>query len=142
MGNAEDLGQAYRRLIAAVVANDEDALSRIIGPDIVDHGPIPGQPPGLAGIVFWMRGIHAGLSGLTGSVEDTVAEGDKVAGRVTWRGTHAGPFLGLAATGKPVKLAAIHVLRFEDGLAVDWWGVPDLFRALTEMGARFELPPA
>jgi predicted ester cyclase len=140
MGSADELGLAYRRLIAAVVANDEDALARVVGADIVDHSPVPGQPPGLAGIVFWMRGIHAGLSGLTGSVEDTVAEGDKVAGRVTWQGTHSGPFMGLAATGKPVTVAAIHILRFEDGLAVDWWGVPDLYGALTTMGARFDLP--
>ena len=140
MGSADELGLAYRRLIAAVVANDEEALAGVVSADIVDHSPVPGQPPGLAGIVFWMRGIHAGLSGLTGSVEDTVAEGDKVAGRVTWQGTHSGPFMGLAATGKPVMVAAIHILRFEDGLAVDWWGVPDLYGALTTMGARFDLP--
>ena len=141
MGNPDDLRQAYGQLIEAVVANDAGALARIVSPDIVDHAPVPGQPPGLPGIVSWMQGIHAGLAGLTGSVEDAIVEGDKVAGRVTWRGTHAGSFLGLAATGKPVKVAAIHILRFEDGLAVEWWGVPDLFRALTEMGARFELPP-
>jgi predicted ester cyclase len=141
MGSADELGLAYRRLIAAVVANDEDALARVVSADIVDHSPVPGQQPGLAGIVFWMQGIHAGLSGLTGSVEDTVAEGDKVAGRVTWQGTHSGPFMGLAATGKPVTVAAIHILRFEDGLAVDWWGVPDLYGALTKMGARFDVPP-
>jgi predicted ester cyclase len=140
MGTADELRQAYRRLIAAVAANDADAVAGIVSPDIVDHGPVPGQPPGLAGIVFWMRGIHAGLSGLSGVVEDTVAEGNKVAGRVTWRGTHAGPFLGMPATGKPVTVAAMHILRFEEGLAVEWWGVPDVYGALTEMGAFFELP--
>jgi predicted ester cyclase len=140
MGTADELRQAYGRLIAAVAANDADALAGIVSPDIVDHGPVPGQPPGLAGIVFWMRGIHAGLSGLTGVVEDTVAEGNKVAGRVTWRGTHAGPFLGVPATGKPVTVAAMHILRFEEGLAVEWWGVPDVYGALTEMGAFLELP--
>jgi predicted ester cyclase len=140
MGNAEELRQAYGRLIAAVAANDADALAKIVSPDIVDHGPVPGQPPGLAGIVYWMRGIHAGLSGLTAVVEDAVAEGNKVAGRVTWRGTHAGPFLGVPATGKTVTVAAMHILRFEEGLAVEWWGVPDVYGALTEMGAIFELP--
>ena len=140
MGSANDLGQAYRRLVAAVEANDEAALANVVGPDIVDHFAFPDQPPGLAGIVSWMRGIHAGLSGFTGSVEDILVEGDKVAARVTWRGTHTGPFLGLKPTGKPVTVAAIHILRFEDGLAVDWWGVPDLFGALTALGARFELP--
>jgi predicted ester cyclase len=140
MGNADELRQAYGRLITAVAANDADALAGIVSPDIVDHGPVPGQPPGLAGIVFWMRGIHAGLSGLSGVVEDTVAEGNRVAGRVTWRGTHTGPFLGIPATGKAVTVAAMHILRFEEGLAVEWWGVPDVYGALTEMGAVFKLP--
>ncbi|WP_426979513.1 ester cyclase [Pseudarthrobacter sp. O4] len=140
MRNGDELRQAYGRLIAAVEANDPDALAGIVSPDIVDHGPVPGQPPGLEGIVFWMRGMHSGLSGLTGVVEDTVVEGDKVAGRVTWRGTHAGTFLGLPATGKPVTVTAMHLLRFENGLAAEWWGVPDVYGALTDLGARFELP--
>jgi hypothetical protein len=35
----------------------------------------------------------------------------------------------------------MHLLRFENGLATDWWGVPDLYGALTDLGATFELPP-
>lgn len=141
MSNSDELRQAYERLIAAVAANDEDALAQVVSTGIEDRSAGPGQLPGLAGIASWMQGLHAGLSGFTGSVEDTVVEGDKVAGRITWQGTHTGPFLGLAATGKPVKIASMHILRFEDGRAVEWWGVPDLLGALTEMGARFELPP-
>jgi predicted ester cyclase len=140
MSNAEGLRQTYERLIAAVVANDPDALAGIISPDVVDHGAVSDQPPGIAGIVFWMRGMHASFSGLSGIVEDTVVEGDKVAGRVTWRGTAVGFFLGLRATGKPVTFSAMHFLRFERGLVAEWWGVPDLYGALTEMGAMFELP--
>jgi hypothetical protein len=132
MSNAEGLRQTYERLIAAVVANDPDALAGIISPDVVDHGAVPDQPPGIAGIVFWMRGMHASFSGLSGIV--------KVAGRVTWRGTAVGSFLGLRATGKPVTFSAMHFLRFERGLVAEWWGVPDLYGALTEIGAMFELP--
>lgn len=139
MNNTDELRQAYRRLITAVAANDEDALARVLRADVVDRSAGPDQPPGLAGIVSWMRGFHASLSGFTGSVEDIVVEGDKVAGRVTWRGKHTGTFLGLAATNKPVQIASMHILRFEDGLAVEWWGVPDLFGAITELGGRLEL---
>lgn len=140
MSDRDDLRQAYLRLVEAVAANDPVALADVVSPGIVDHGPVPGQQPGLEGIVFWMRGLHAGLSGLTGTVEDTVVEGDKVAGRVTWRGRHAGTFLGLPATGKTVQFTAMHILRFEGGLAADWWGVPDAYGAIMELGARFELP--
>ena len=141
MRNSDEVRQAYGRLIAAVEANDPDALAETMSPNIVDHNAFPGQLPGPAGIVLWMQGMHASLSGLKGVVEDTVVEGDKIASRITWQGTHVGSFLGLPATGKPVKFASIHLLRFENGLATDWWGVPDLFGALTDLGARFELPP-
>jgi predicted ester cyclase len=141
MNAADELRQAYLRLIAAVEANDPDALARVVSPDIVDHNAFPGQPPGLAGIALWMQGIHDSLSGLSGVVEDTVVEGDKVAGRITWQGTQVGSFLGLPATGKPVRFASMHLLRFENGLATDWWGVPDLYGALTELGATFQGPP-
>lgn len=93
MGSNDEPRMAYGRLIAAVAANDEEALAQVVSADIVDHGSVPGQPPGLAGIVFWMRGMHAGLSGLTGRVEDTVVEDNKVAARMTWRvGPTPGPF--------------------------------------------------
>jgi predicted ester cyclase len=123
MSNADELRQAYGRLIAAVQANDPDALAEVVSQDIVDHGAFPGQPPGLAGIALWMQGMHASFSGLSGVVEDTVVEGDKIASRITWRG-----------------LSSMHLLRFENGLATEWWGVPDLYRALTDLGAKFELP--
>jgi predicted ester cyclase len=139
--NADDLRQAYSRFISAVEANDPDALAEVVSPNIVDHNAFPGQPPGLTGILQWMQGIHASLSGLSGTVEDTVVEGDKVAGRITWQGTHAGSFMGFPATGEPVRFASMHLLRFENGLATDWWGVPDLYGALTDLGATFELPP-
>ncbi|MGO4689198.1 ester cyclase [Glaciibacter sp. 2TAF33] len=140
MQNADELRQAYVRLIAAVEANDPEALGGIVSPDIVDHSAFPDQPPGLEGIALWMRGMHASLSGLSGVVEDTVVEGDQVAGRITWGGTHVGPFLGLPATGKPVSFSSMHLLRFQDGLATDWWGVPDLYGALTQLGAKLEPP--
>jgi predicted ester cyclase len=142
MGHKDDLRQAYGRLIAAVAANDEDALAGVMSPDIIDRSAGPGQLPGLAGIVLWMRGFHAGLSDFSGSIEDTVVEGDKIVGRLIWRGTHTGPFLGIPATGKMVEIASIHILRFDGGLAVEWWGVPDIYGALTGMGARLEPGPA
>jgi predicted ester cyclase len=141
MRDADELRRAYGHLIAAVEANDPDALARVVSPDIVDRSAGPDQPPGLAGIVLWMRGMHASLSGLSGVVEDTVVEGDKLAGRITWQGTHAGTFMGLPATGKPLEIRSVHLLRFEDGVVAEWWGVPDLYGALTGLGATLELPP-
>ncbi|MEC5150553.1 hypothetical protein RCH22_002194 [Cryobacterium psychrotolerans] len=57
MREADEMRQAYERLIAAVGANDPVALAEILSPGIVDHSALPGQPPGLAGITLLMRGM-------------------------------------------------------------------------------------
>ncbi|MEV8214069.1 ester cyclase [Leifsonia sp. NPDC077715] len=142
MRNAADLRQSYVRLIAAIEADDTDALTASISPSIVDHSALPGQPPGAAGIVQWMHAMHESLSPLRCVVEDTVVEGDKIAGRVTWSGTHTGSFIGLRATGRTVTFEAMHVLRFDDGQAAEWWGVPDLYGALVGLGATLQPPAA
>ena len=141
MQNGAGLRQSYLRLIAAIEADDPDALAECIIPGIVDHSALPGQPPGATGIVLWMHSMHESLSQLECVVEDTVVEGDKVAGRVTWSGTHTGSFAGLPATGGPVTFGAMHVLRFEDGRAAEWRGVPDLYGALVGLGATLQPPP-
>ncbi|WP_285114303.1 ester cyclase [Leifsonia sp. fls2-241-R2A-40a] len=141
MPDADQLRQAYKNVIAAVEADDADALAARISPHIVDHSGIPDQPPGAAGVIAWMHGMHESLSGLRGVVEDIVVEGDRVAARMTWTGTHTGSLVGLPATGKHVTLPAMHLLRFEDGVAAEWWGVPDLYGALVGLGVTFELPP-
>ena len=64
-----------------------------------------------------------------------MAEGELVAGRVTWRGTQAGPFAGVAPTGQFVSFEAYHIARFEGGKVAEWWGTADIFGALAQLGA-------
>jgi predicted ester cyclase len=68
-------------------------------------------------------------------VEDLVAEGDKVAARVTVRGTHRGAFLGLAPTGKAVTQTGIDIVRVAGGKAVERWGSFDELGLLQQLGA-------
>jgi steroid delta-isomerase-like uncharacterized protein len=124
----------YRRTIEAISLGDADALDALLAPDIVDHNPIPGQPAGRNGLKHWMRSVRASFPDLDGAVEDVVAEGDRVAGRVTWRGTQAGPFAGAAPTGRPVCFTAIHIVRLEHGRIAEWWGAANLHDALGQIG--------
>src|SRR5262245_50265289 len=57
------------------------------------------------------------------TVEDQVAEGDRVSTRRTWQATHRGPYRGIAATGKLVKWSQISIVRFVDGKIVEDWAV-------------------
>jgi predicted ester cyclase len=130
------LRQSYEAIISAVVAADEDALDRMIAEDIVDHNAVPGQAPGRDGIMYWMAVMHDAFADLAGVVEDTVVEGDKIAARVTWHGTHQGDFVGVLGTGTQVAMQSVQILRFTDGMASEWWGTADVFGVLGQLGAR------
>ena len=103
--------------------------------------PCPGQVPGRAGIKYWVTMMHDAFADLTGVVEDTVLEGDKIAARVTWHGTHRGDFVGIPGTGVAVTMQSVQILKFTDGLASDWWGTADVFGVLRQVGASVA-PPA
>jgi predicted ester cyclase len=135
--NNEDV---YRRVFDAVNRGDEAALDDLLTPGVLDHNPIPGQAPGVPGFKQWLRYVRAAFPDVYVTVEDTMAQGNRVAGRVTWRGTHEGTLVGVAGSGRPVEFTAIHIVRFENGRAAEWWGVADLLSALLQSGARITSP--
>jgi steroid delta-isomerase-like uncharacterized protein len=134
------LRKAYEAIIAAVGAADDEALDQLIATDLVDHNPVPGQVPGRAGFKYWVEAMHDWFPDLSGRVEDSVVEGDKVAARVMWRGTHQGAFMGIPGTGATVEIQAVHIVEFADGRATQWWGTADIFGALIQMGASVARP--
>jgi steroid delta-isomerase-like uncharacterized protein len=130
----------YRGIIEAITRDDPYALERFISPDVVDHNPIPGQAAGLDGFKEWMVSARASFPDLQGSVEDVIAEGDRIAARMTWRGTHRGDFVGVPPTNKRIAMTAYHHVRFANGRAAEWWGTADVFGALQQMGATIAPP--
>jgi len=68
------------------------------------------------------------------TVEDVIAEGDKVVARNTVTGTHQGEFMGLAPTGKPVTYKEIFIFRFVDGRVAETWGVVDVYAQMKQLG--------
>jgi SnoaL-like polyketide cyclase len=69
------------------------------------------------------------------TVEDLIAEGDKVVCRNVVTGTHQGEYLGLPPTGRPVTYNEIFIFRFEGGRIAETWGVVDLLAQLRQLGA-------
>ena len=130
----------YRLVFDAVNRGDEAALDDLLTEDVLDHNPIPGQAPGIPGFKQWLRYVRTAFPDVHVSVEDTVSQGDRVAGRVAWRGTHRGTLLGIAGSGRPTEFTAIHIVRFENGKTAEWWGVADLLGALLQTGARITPP--
>ena len=72
-----------------------------------------------------MRWLHSAFSDIAYDVEDAIAEGDRVALRVTMRGTHTGDFLGRPATGNRFATAHVHVFRVADERIAEHWAVRD-----------------
>jgi predicted ester cyclase len=69
------------------------------------------------------------------TVDDQVAEGEKVSTRRTWQATHRGPYRGVAPTGKQVRWTQISIVRFSQGRIVEDWAVADEFSILQQLGA-------
>jgi predicted ester cyclase len=103
------------------------------------NGEQPGRLP-----AFWAgpsraeaEQLHAILTGafpdLRITVDDTVTEGDKVAARLTFRGTHRGPFRGIEPTGRTVEFSSIRIYRIEDGKVVQTWAEVDALGLLGQL---------
>lgn len=89
-----------------------------------------------------IAGLRAAFPDLHLTVEDMLAEGDRVAFRGVIRGTHEGAFMGIAPTGKQVTVFAMDVVRIEGGRFAEHWGGPDLFGMLLQLGAVVSAGPA
>ena len=137
---SRDPRATYVAIIAAVSVGDDAAMDHLLAEDFIDHNPVPGQPAGRAGFVHWAGSARTAFAGLQGTIEDTLVDGDKLAGRTTWRGTHRGPFLGVPPTGREIEFTAFHIVQFADGLATEWWGTGDLLTALAQIGATIRPP--
>jgi len=140
--NGADNTSTYRAIIDAISGSDLDLLDNLVASDLVDHNVVPGQPAGLVGFKYWASLARSAFPDLTATVEDTLTDNDKVAGRVSYRGTHRGDFVGVSATGVRVEFSAFHLVRFAEGLAVEWWGTADLLGALIQTGASIAPPEA
>jgi predicted ester cyclase len=82
-----------------------------------------------------LAGIRAAFPDWHLTVEDMIAEGDRVAFRATIRGTHMGVFQNVAPTGKQVTVSALDIVRIEKGKFIEHWGGPDLLNLLQQLGA-------
>ena len=115
-----------RSTLDAFNEGDLDTCVALMGPDFVMH--LAGLPP-MRGPDVWRQGadvIRTGFPDLHARIDDLVAEGDRVAARLTFRGTHLGEFLGVPATGRTVEYVSHEFYRFADGLVAEEWICSDL----------------
>lgn len=110
------------RLLFAEALNEGklSLIARLFAPDFIDHST-PTQATGYAGVREYFAAVRAGFPDLRVTLEDMLVEGERVAVRTTWRGTHLGEYEGVAPTGKTVSRSLIQIFHFADDLIAEEW---------------------
>ena len=115
---------------------DQNTAVEIISPSFVTHHPAyPEGIHGIEGVNQFLSLIHGGFPDLQYSVEDMIAEGDKVAVRWTFHGTHKGAFMGVPPSGRKVAVTGIDIFRITANKLVEGWVNSDILGLLQQIGA-------
>ena len=123
-----------RRLIKEVEKGNVDVIDELLAPDFVDHDLLPDQEPDRES---YKRGIvkdRAAFSNLGITIEEQIAEGDKVVTRLTWRGSpDRGKFMDKSPTGKKVEVTAIFIHRISGDKIKDEWSASDMLETRRQL---------
>jgi steroid delta-isomerase-like uncharacterized protein len=126
---------AQRWFTEVMNQGNEDVIDEITAPNFVDHDPLPGTSPDRDGLHDFVKQTRSAFPDAETEIDDILVEGDRVAVRSTFRGTHEGDFMGIAATGKKVEVANYDFVRIENDQAVEHWGTIDSAALMEQLGA-------
>jgi len=127
--------EALHRAAIRFKARDLDGHLEMYSGSVIHHGFSSRIRPGIPGLKDHYTRLLKGFPDMRVEIDDILADGEKVAHRFTFNGTHKGEFLGVPATGKLVTASGMHLNLFENGKCVEVWQVLDTLRFLTEIGA-------
>ncbi len=112
---------------------EPEAIRRHIADDYFDHEQ--GRPMSADDVIAHAQHLHATFADLSVVLDAIVAEGNRVAVRATWRGTHIGPFRGLAPTGKRFSVSGMVFWRIRDGRIAERWAQVDFAALAAQVAA-------
>lgn len=92
-----------------------EVADEIVALDFIELDPLPGQRQGREGLKEVIAMMRSGFPDIAWKTEESIEQGDKVASRFTWTGTHQGTFLGIPGTGKKVSVKGVVIDRVVDG---------------------------
>ena len=131
---SDDNKRVVREFLTDVISGkDPDARPDLIGPGFVAHF---GSMPTLDHDAWRQMagGFFAAFPDLELTIQDMAAEGDRVAARWTWTGTHQGDLMGMPATGKHVSTGGMGFYRVVDGQIVEEWTLEDMLGVMQQLG--------
>src|SRR5215207_10967342 len=134
----ENKAQVRRLLEEGFSQGSTDVVDDVLNPDFVCYDPNSesGEVRGAETIKGEIEYFRNAVPDLTYTVEDQIAEGDKVVTRYMVSGTHQGEFFGVPGSGNRIRMSGIMIDRFdEDGKMVEEWPEYDLLGVMRQLGA-------
>ena len=128
--NKELVGEFF----AAIDGGDLDRVRELVSDDLALHVIGLSEPLGEPELMVAIETFYAAFPDNTHVIEQTIAEGDVVAVRLTQYATHRGEYEGMAATGTRVTIGAMHMARFVDGVITEWWALEDNLGLMQQLG--------
>ncbi len=133
--STEENKAIVRRFFEETSRGNLDVLDALMSENYVDHNLPPGLPPGREGQRRLIRSYLQAFPDLRFTIEELIAEGDKVVTRGRYQGTQQGELMGIPPTGKQVNVALIDIVRVADGKFVEHWIEADTLGLLQQLGA-------
>lgn len=107
----------------------------LIAYEIAFRGSLAVTVQGLDGFKEYVNMVRAAFPDFHNSIEELIAEGDKVVARLTYSGTHRGELFGIAPTGRRVTYSGIAIFRIAEGKISDGWVIGDTLGLMKQLGA-------
>jgi predicted ester cyclase len=93
------------------------------------------MPQGRDGLKAAIERVSKGLADASMTIEDVIAEGDRVAVRLTSHGRQVGEFMGMPPSGREYTIGEIHIFRVADGKVAEHWHQADFLGMMRQLGA-------
>ncbi len=110
-----------------------DLAESIVAGDVRFRGSLGRAVLGRAGLLDYMKYVQAAFPDFHNTVEDLIAEDERVAARLLYTGTHRGEIFGIAATGRRIRYAGVGIFQISDGVIADAWILGDLAGLLLQL---------
>lgn len=125
--NSEENKKLISEHYDAFLRQDAEAVRKQLAADFRDHEMPPETPPGPEAVVQFSAMLHKAFPDIYIKVEDMVADGDRVAVRARWTGTHKGalPMLPIPATNRHVMFTGMVFWRVREGKIAERWATID-----------------
>ena len=127
---------AMHRFVEFINTANEVLAEQLISPGAIFY--VPGRPEpmrGPAGYLAIIGMMRSGFPDIQWTLDEMIAEENKVAARFTMHGTHRGTFFGVPPTDREIEVQAMNFYYLSDGQIVKEYGQPDLLRLLQQIGA-------